>query len=264
MAEPEPPLWEQEAARSAQLPQGERLQKVLALVGWGSRRACEELIAAGRVTVNGEVAVLGRRVDPDHDRIEIDGAPVGVRPGLVHYLLNKPAGVVTTMSDTHGRRTVADLVPAEPRVFPVGRLDADTEGLLLMTNDGDLANRISHPRHGVPKEYLAEVSGGPVAAGSLRQLREGVELDDGVTAPATVSQVDPGVLRITIHEGRNRQVRRMCEAVGHPVTRLVRVRIGPISDRRLRPGAWRPLTTQELLALTQAVSNEAPRYDPGP
>lgn len=264
MAEPEPPLWEQEAARSAELPEGDRLQKVLALVGWGSRRACEELIAAGRVTVNGEVAVLGRRVDPDHDLIEVDGAPVGVRPGLVHYLLNKPSGVVTTMSDPQGRPTVAGLVPAEPRVFPVGRLDADTEGLLLMTNDGELANRIAHPRHGVPKEYLAEVEGGPLSAGAVRRLREGVELDDGPTAPATVSQVDPGVLRITIHEGRNRQVRRMCEAVGHPVRRLVRVRIGPISDRSLRPGAWRPLSTEELLALTRAVSEGSLRYDPGP
>jgi 23S rRNA pseudouridine2605 synthase len=251
---PEPPLWEQLAAASASLPSGERLQKVLAATGYGSRRVCEELIAAGRVTVNGDVAELGRRVDPDRDRIEVDGAPVGVRPDLVHYLLNKPAGVVTTAKDTHGRPTVIDLVPSEPRVFPVGRLDADTEGLLLLTNDGDLANRVAHPSHGVDKEYLAEVAGGRVAAGALRTLRDGVELDDGRTAPARVSQPSPGVLRITIHEGRNRQVRRMCEAVGHPVVRLVRTRIGPLSDRSLRPGTWRTLTLDEWRALTAAVA----------
>lgn len=258
---PEPPLWEQWAERSAELPQGERLQKVLAAVGYGSRRVCEELIAAGRVTVNGEVAVLGRRVDADIDRIEVDGAPVGVRPGLVYYLLNKPVGVVTTSKDTHGRPTVIDLVPAEPRVFSVGRLDADTEGLLLLTNDGDLANRIAHPSHGVDKEYLVEVDGGRVAPGAIRQLREGVELDDGPTAPAKVSQPEPGLLRLTIHEGRNRQVRRMCEAVGHPVRRLVRTRIGPVSDRSLTPGAWRELTPEEWRALTDAVASDPRRYD---
>jgi len=258
---PEPPLWEQWAERSAELPQGERLQKVLAAVGYGSRRVCEDLIAAGRVTVNGEVAVLGRRVDADSDRIEVDGAPIGVRPGLVYYLLNKPVGVVTTSRDTHGRTTVIDLVPPEPRVFSVGRLDADTEGLLLLTNDGDLANRIAHPSHGVDKEYLVEVDGGRVAPGAVRQLREGVELDDGPTAPAKVSQPEPGLLRLTIHEGRNRQVRRMCEAVGHPVRRLVRTRIGPISDRSLAPGAWRELTLEEWRALTDAVASDPRRYD---
>jgi 23S rRNA pseudouridine2605 synthase len=232
----------------------ERLQKVLAAAGYGSRRACEELIAAGRVQVNGEVAVLGRRVDVDHDAIDVDGHPVATRPGLVHYLLNKPAGVVTTARDTHGRATVVDLVPAEPRVFPVGRLDAATEGLLVLTNDGDLAHRLTHPRHGVEKEYLAHVDGGRVAAGALRRLREGIELDDGVTAPAAVSQPQPGVLRITIHEGRNRQVRRMCDAVGHPVLRLVRVRIGSLRDPRLRPGEWRPLDAAEVRALNEATT----------
>jgi 23S rRNA pseudouridine2605 synthase len=254
---PEPPLWEQMAQASAQLPQGERLQKVLAATGYGSRRIAEDLIAAGRVTVNGEVAVLGRRVDPELDHVEVDGAPIGVRPGLVYYLLNKPVGVVTTSRDTHGRPTVVDLVPAEPRVFAVGRLDVDTEGLLLLTNDGHLANRIAHPSHGVEKEYLAEVSGGQVSAGSLRTLREGVELDDGHTSPARVSQPEPGVLRIVIHEGRNRQVRRMCEAVGHPVRRLVRTRIGPLTDRSLRPGSWRELTTAEWRGLTEAVADAA-------
>lgn len=252
--EPEKPLWEQWADRSRELPQGERLQKVLAAHGFGSRRVGEEMIAAGRVRVNGVVAELGRRVDVEKDLVEVDGVPIGVRPGLVYYLLNKPTGVVTTASDPQGRPTVMDLVPGEPRVFSVGRLDLDTEGLLLLTNDGDLANRIAHPSHGVEKEYLAEVSGGEVSGGALRRLRDGVELDDGVTAPAKVTQPEPGVLRITIHEGRNRQVRRMCDAVGHPVSRLVRVRVGPISDRALRPGAWRELTVEELRQLTAAVA----------
>lgn len=259
----EPPLWEQMAQRSADLPQGERLQKVLAATGYGSRRIAEDLIAAGRVTVNGEVAILGRRVDADNDVVEVDGAPIGVRPDLVYYLLNKPVGVITTSRDTHDRRTVIDLVPSDPRVFSVGRLDVDTEGLLLLTNDGDLANRIAHPSHGIEKEYLAEVAGGAVSAGSIRSLRNGVLLDDGMTAPAKISQPEPGVLRLTIHEGRNRQVRRMCEAVGHPVTRLVRTRVGPITDRSLQPGSWRELTTDEWRELTEAVSAATPRDSTG-
>lgn len=248
----EPPLWEQrQAAAEAAAAEGERLQKVLAARGWGSRRVCENLISAGRVTVNGETAVLGRRVDTARDVVEVDGAPVGIRPGLVYYLLNKPAGVVTTAKDTHGRPTVVELVPTEPRVFPVGRLDQETEGLLILTNDGDLANRLTHPSHGVDKEYLAEVSG-TVSNRSLHRLRTGIELDDGFTAPAAASQPSPGVLRLTIHEGRNRQVRRMCEAIGHPVQRLVRVRIGPLRDPTLAPGAWRALTDQEVIALATA------------
>ena len=221
---------------------------------------CEELIADGLVTVNGEMAVLGRRVDPDVDRVAVDGVPVGIRPGLVHYLLNKPAGVVTTAADTHGRPTVVELVPAEPRVFPVGRLDLDTEGLLLLTNDGDLAHRITHPSHGVEKEYLAEVASPPSRA-ALRRLREGVDLDDGRTAPARVALVAPTLVRLTIHEGRNRQVRRMLDAVGHPVVRLIRTRIGPLSDRRLAPGEFRSLTTDEVRALETAVAEAA---DDGP
>jgi 23S rRNA pseudouridine2605 synthase len=232
---------------------GERLQKILAQAGLGSRRACDELIAAGRVRLNGEVAEPGARADPASDHIEVDGALVGVRPGLVHYLLNKPGGVVTTASDPQGRPTVVELVPAEPRVFPVGRLDADTEGLLLLTNDGELAHRLTHPSFGVDKEYLAEVEGRP-SRGVVRRLREGVELDDGPTAPAKVSAVGDHLLRITIHEGRNRQVRRMCAAVGHPVRRLVRVRVGPISDRRLAPGDWRPLTQAEVRSLERATA----------
>lgn len=251
----EPPLWEQMAARSAELPQGERLQKVLAVRGWGSRRVCEDMIAAGRVTVNGEVAVLGRRVDVEADSVEVDGVPIGTKPGLVYYLLNKPEGVVTTAHDPQGRPTVVEMVPAEPRVYPVGRLDVATEGLLLLTNDGDLAHRLAHPSHGVEKEYLAEVSGSP-GTGAVRRLRDGVELDDGMTAPAKVSQPSPGVLRITIHEGRNRQVRRMCDAVGHPVQRLVRVRIGPLRDAQLAPGAWRELTQAEVRSLVESAAGD--------
>lgn len=258
---PEPPLWEQWAEAgvnpAAELrDDGERLQKVLAQCGYGSRRACEELIAAGRVRVNGEVAVLGDRVDPETDSVEVDGRPAPLRAGLVYYLLNKPAGVVSTAQDTHGRATVVDLVPEEPRVYPVGRLDYETEGLLLLTNDGELTNRLTHPRYGVEKEYLATVEPVPVAAGALRRLRDGVELEDGMTAPARVSQPSPGLLRITIHEGRNRQVRRMCEAVGHRVVRLVRVRIGPLSDRRLRPGEWRPLDPAEVRQLIEAMPSD--------
>ena len=234
--------------------EGDRLQKVLARAGLGSRRVCEELIAEGRVTVNGDVAQLGRRVDPDVDRVEVDGVPVGVRPGLVYYVLNKPAGVVTTASDTHGRPTVIELVPPEPRVFPVGRLDTETEGLLLLTNDGDLTHRLTHPSFGVEKEYLAEVEGNP-SRRAVRRLREGLELEDGTTAPAKASLTPPNVLTIVIHEGRNRQVRRMCDAIGHPVRRLVRMRIGPITDRTLKPGEWRPLTLQEVQDLQAAVSS---------
>lgn len=233
---------------------GERLQKVLARVGIGSRRVCEELIAEGRVSVNGVIADLGRRVDVDSDHVEIDGVPIGVRPGLVHYLLNKPAGVVTTADDPQGRPTVLELVPDEPRVFPVGRLDMDTEGLLLLTNDGDLTHRLTHPSFGVEKEYIASVEGTPTRA-ALRALREGIELSDGLTAPAEAALLAPGVIRLTIHEGRNRQVRRMCEAIGHPVTRLVRSRIGPLADRRLKPGTWRSLTGDELRALEKAAAS---------
>ncbi len=238
-------------------PVGERLQKVLARAGLASRRACEELIAEGRVTVNGAVADLGRRVDAVVDVIAVDGALVPVAPGLVHYLLNKPIGVVSTAADPHGRPTVVELVPPEPRVFPVGRLDADTEGLLVLTNDGELAHRLTHPSFGVEKEYLAHVDGDP-SPSALRRLREGVELEDGPTAPARVARVEAGVLRITIHEGRNRQVRRMCEAVGHPVRRLVRTRLGPLSDRRLKPGQWRPIEPGEVRALAAAAAAAGP------
>lgn len=234
--------------------EGERLQKVLAAAGIGSRRVCEELIAAGRVLVNDAPVKLGRRVDPATDQIAVDGVPVAVRPGLVYYLLNKPAGVVSTASDPQGRPTVVQMVPSEPRVYPVGRLDAGTEGLLLLTNDGDLAHRLTHPSFGIEKEYLAHVHGEPRPA-AIRRLRDGVELDDGITAPAQVSQVGPGVLRIIIHEGRNRQVRRMAEAVGHPVRRLVRTRIGSLRGGGLEPGEWRELTQSEIRVLERETAS---------
>ena len=237
--------------------EGERLQKVLARCGLGSRRACEQLVSDGRVRVDGAVARLGARVDATLAVVEVDGVVVGVRPDLVHYLLNKPSGVVTTAHDPQGRPTVTGLVPSEPRVFPVGRLDFMTEGLLILTNDGDLAHRLTHPSFGVEKEYLAHVSGAPKPA-AVRALRQGVVLDDGPTAPARVALVAPGLLRITVSEGRNRLVRRMCEAVGHPVRRLVRTRIGPLADRRLAPGAWRSLTPAETRRLEKAAAGPPP------
>lgn len=231
---------------------------MLARAGFGSRRSAEELIADGRVTVNGEVAQLGRRVDAEHDAIAVDGVRTIVRTDLVYYLLNKPRQVVTTAHDPQGRRTVLDLVPAEPRVFPVGRLDYDTEGLLVLTNDGELANLLTHPRHGVDKEYLAEVEGTPSPA-AIRSLREGVDLDDGRTAPAEARIVQARgsgttAIEIVVHEGRNRIVRRMCEAVGHPVQRLVRTRIGSLADVRLSPGSWRPLDQHEVRALYESAT----------
>ena len=242
--------------------EGERLQKVLARAGVGSRRTNEMLIAEGRVTVNGEVAVLGRRVDPGRDRVALDGVPVVVDATVVHWVLNKPAGYVTTAHDTHGRPTVLDLVPGEPRVFPVGRLDLETEGLLLLTNDGDLAQLLTHPRHGVEKEYFVEVEGKPSPA-ALRRLREGVELDDGPTLPARakIVQESPALtttaLAIVVKEGRKRMVRRMCATVGHPVVRLARTRIGPFRDPHLAPGTWRALATEEVRALYAAALDGA-------
>ena len=241
-----------ERERGDVLHAGERLQKVLARTGVGSRRVCEDLFADGRITVNGEVPVLGRRVDAEVDLIELDGVPVPVRPGLVHYLVNKPLGVVSTAEDTHDRPTVVSLVPPEPRVYPVGRLDMDSEGLIIVTNDGELTHRLTHPSFGVPKEYLVHVEGEPTP-GEVRHLRGGVLLEDGMTAPARVSVVAPSLLRMIIHEGRNRQIRRMCEEVGHPVLRLVRTRIGPLADPSLTPGSYRPLTFDEVRGLAAAA-----------
>ena len=233
--------------------EAERIQKILARAGVASRRAVEEMVDQGRITVNGKTARLGQRIDPDHDAVEVDGIPVGLRADLVYYLLNKPPGVVSTASDPQGRPTVVALLPDDPRIFPVGRLDTDSEGLLLLTNDGELTHRLTHPSFGVEKEYLAHVAGRP-ARGSLRRLREGVELDDGPARAVAVSMPEPSVVRIVVREGRNRLVRRMCEAVGHPVIRLVRTRIGPLSDRKLPPGQWRELTRSEVRELERQGS----------
>ena len=232
--------------------QFERLQKVLARAGIGSRRVCEKLIVEQRVTVDGKIPELGEKVDPETSQIEVDGLKIGVRQDLVYYLLNKPIGVITTSKDPQERSTVVDLVPTHPRVFPVGRLDADTEGLILMTNDGDLAHYLTHPSFGIEKEYLVQVEVKP-SRNAIRQLRQGVELDDGLTAPARVSLVEERLIKIAIHEGRNRQVRRMCESIGHPVIRLVRSRIGPIVDRSLHPGSFRELTNYELRSIRKIL-----------
>jgi len=230
-----------------------RLAKFLAHAGVASRRGAEQLIVAGRVTVDGGVVTDPARDVTDADAVAFDGEPVaGAEPRVV-YALHKPAGVVSTASDTHGRRTVVELVPGERRLYPVGRLDADSTGLILLTNDGDLANRLTHPRYEVPKTYRATLAGPAITDRALKALREGVELDDGMTAPARVRRLTPHQLELTIHEGRNRQVRRMCEAVGRPVRQLVRVRFGPLELGDLRPGRARRLTGAELAALAAAA-----------
>ena len=228
-----------------------RLAKFLAHSGVASRRAAEELIRAGRVRVGGDV-VTDPAIDVDESSgVAVDDEPVAPEPLEVH-MLNKPEGVVSTARDTHGRPTVVDLVPSSRRLYPVGRLDADTTGLILLTNDGELANRLMHPRYEVPRVYRARVKGRPDDT-ALRRLRKGVELDDGVTAPAEVRRVAPGVLELTLHEGRKRQVRRMCEAVGHPVTELERIAFGPLRLAELRPGRHRRLTAAEVERLRQSA-----------
>jgi 23S rRNA pseudouridine2605 synthase len=251
------------ASGSSAPAEGERLQKILARAGMGSRRACEELIEQGRVVVNGRQAHIGQRARPETDHIALDGIPLPVRQGMAYYLVNKPAGVVSTAFDQQGRPTVVQLVPEQPRVYPVGRLDAATEGLMVLTNDGELAHALMHPSFGVEKEYVAEVDR-PFAAESLRRLRTGVQLEDGVTAPAKVKLLRPDAARIVIHEGRNRQVRRMCDAVGCPVARLVRTRVGPVSDPSLSPGKWRELTVAEVTSLwKQALAPSEARLRAG-
>lgn len=225
----------------------------MARCGIASRRVCEEMITDERVVINGELATLGDKVDATQDVVAVDGVELSVVPDLVMYLLNKPAGVVSSASDPQGRPTVVELVPAEARVYPVGRLDLDTEGLILLTNDGALTHRLTHPSFGVEKEYLAEIDGA-ISPGALRKLRQGVQLEDGLTSPAQASSPAPGMVRLIIHEGRNRQVRRMCAAVGHPVKRLIRTRIGPVTDSKLKPGEWRELIRTEVHDLQRAVS----------
>jgi 23S rRNA pseudouridine2605 synthase len=232
-----------------------RLNAWLARAGVASRRGADELIKAGRVTVNGERGQLNTFVQ-SRDRVELDGRLLS-KQGLAYVLLHKPAGVVTTASDPHGRPTVVELVPAEPRVVPVGRLDAATTGALLLTNDGELAHRLAHPRYGVEKVYEATVEGEP-AEDALRALAEGIELDDGRTAPARVRRLGPSRIELAIHEGRNRQVRRMLEALGHPVVRLHRSRYAGVALDGVAPGTWRELDAAEVAALRSQAKAERP------
>jgi pseudouridine synthase len=236
----------------------ERLQRALARAGFGSRRACEQLIVDGRVTIDGRPATLGDKVDGEQATVRVDGVEVNLDPNVRYLALHKPPGVVTTMRDPQGRLDIRPYLPSEgPRVFPVGRLDRDSEGLLLLTNDGDLANRLLHPRYGVEKEYLAEVEGRPTAK-QLARVRAGVQLDDGparaVRARIVATSKGRGAVRIVMTEGRKREVRRLLAAVGLPVTRLVRLRIGPVALGGLAPGEVRPLDREEIQALATAVS----------
>jgi 23S rRNA pseudouridine2605 synthase len=237
---------------------GVRLQKVLAGAGLGSRRACEQLIAEGRVVVDGQgVAELGTRVDPASAIVRVDGRRVNLRSDLLYLALNKPRGVITAMSDPHGRPCVGDLVTEFPgRLFHVGRLDAETEGLLILTNDGDFAHRLAHPSHGVIKTYVAEVAG-PVPRSVEQRLRTGVQLEDGPAAVDASRVLDSSggrtLVELQLHEGRKHIVRRLLDAVGHPVLRLVRVAVGPVRLGELRPGTLRELTPAELGELYQQV-----------
>lgn len=242
-----------------------RLQKILASAGVASRRASETLITQGRVSVNSRVVrELGVKADPERDDIRVDGRRVKAVTRVRYILLNKPRRVVTTRRDPEGRTTVLELLEGvREYLYPVGRLDYDSEGLVLLTNDGALAARVTHPRHGVVKRYRAHVLGIP-SSDALATLARGVVIDGEKTGPADVRLVkaypgtrDHAVVEVGIHEGRNRQVRRMCEAIGHPVSRLERVAIGPVTDRTLKPGQWRELTTRELRALRDAVDLEA-------
>jgi 23S rRNA pseudouridine2605 synthase len=247
-----------------------RLQKILSAAGVASRRTAEVLITQGRVSVNGQVVrELGSRADPARDDVRVDGRRVKVARSVRYVLLHKPEGYVTTRSDQYGRRTVMDLLGRDAAgLYPVGHLDYDSAGLLLLTNDGDLAARLTHPRHEVSKTYHAVVSGTPGEA-ALRRLSAGIRLQEGLTAPAEVRVLkayaargrDQALVEIVLREGRHRQVRRMCEAVGHPVLELRRVAMGPISDARLKPGAWRDLTEREVSRLREAAeaADRAPR-----
>jgi 23S rRNA pseudouridine2605 synthase len=233
-----------------------RLAKYLAHAGAASRRAAEELVRAGRVTVGGELVRDPARDVDERSGVALDGEPVAAETRAV-YAVHKPAGVVSTARDPQGRPTVVELVPSERRLYPVGRLDVDTTGLILLTNDGELANLLIHPRYEVEKTYRARVGNAPVGERALRLLREGVELEDGVSAPARVRRVAPDTLELTIHEGRKRQVRRMCEAVGHPVVALRRIRFGPLELGDLRPGAHRRLGEGEIAGLREAARDAA-------
>jgi 23S rRNA pseudouridine2605 synthase len=238
-----------------------RLAKYLAHAGVASRRAAEEIIRSGRVTIGSDVVTDPARDVGDHSHVAVDGRPLRGAEERVVYALNKPRGVVSTAKDTHGRKTVVDLVNPKggARLYPVGRLDADSTGLLLLTNDGDLAAKLMHPSHEVPKTYRVKVKtkgSGPVPHRALQALRDGVKLEDGMTAPARVRQVEPGLLELTIHEGKKHQVKRMCEAVGHPVSELRRVRFGPLELGELKPGTARRLSDTEIAQLRGAGVKE--------
>lgn len=253
----------------------ERVQKIMARANLGSRRSSEEIIAAGRVVINGRVARLGDKADPNRDRIEVDGRPLRLpdEPGaaeLIYIALNKPRGVISSLEDEleEGRTTVRDLIAidAAQHIYPVGRLDKPSEGLVLMTNDGVLAHRLTHPRYGHEKVYAVTVEGS-ISDGALDSWRRGVMLDERITAPAPIEVVerhsDATHLRIILREGRKRQIRRIAAALGHPVRRLVRERIGPLSLGELAPGQWRYLTAQEVAALQNSAAEEAaPRSQP--
>jgi len=233
-----------------------RLNAFLARAGVASRRRADELIKSGRVTVNGEPGELNTVVGA-RDRVEVDGREVARQP-LRYVLLHKPAGVLTTAHDPRGRPTVVELVPAEPRVVPVGRLDADTTGALLLTNDGELAHRLAHPRYGVEKTYAADVEG-DLDEAALRQLKEGIELDDGRTAPSRARRLGPGRVELVLHEGRKHQVKRMLAAVGHPVTRLHRSEYAGLTLEGLEPAEWRELEPSEVKRLAAVSAAARPR-----
>jgi pseudouridine synthase len=239
---------------------GERLQRILARAGLGSRRGVEELIADGRVRLNGRIAELGNRADAARDQITVDGVPVAADPGLRYYALNKPAGVTSTLRDRHAAATLMELMPkGAPRLVPVGRLDRESEGLLLLTNDGELANRLQHPRYGIEKEYLVEV-GGELTPRTATQLVRGIDLDDGPARALSARVVDRSnrrsSLRMVMGEGRKREIRRMLRAVGFEVARLVRVRVGPVHLGRLGPGKTRPLDPEEVRDLYRVTHLE--------
>lgn len=229
-----------------------RIQKAIARAGLMSRRAAEEAMVEGRVRLNGEPVVLGDRVDPERDVLTVDGAPIPVREDLETHLLYKPVGIISTADDPRGRRTVVDLIPSEQRLYPVGRLDADSEGLILVSNDGELTDRVTHPRYGITKTYLVEVSGRPDRS-TLRRLTDGVDLDDGPAKARSARLVDArpdrALVEVVMVEGRNREVRRMFDVLGHEVRRLVRTAIGTISDPNLSPGDSRLLSPTEIKKL---------------
>ena len=237
-----------------------RLAKYLAHAGIASRRAAEDLIRAGRVTVDGQTVLDPARDVGDVHRVAVDGEPLAGPESRVVYALNKPRGVVSTASDPQGRPTVVQLVPLDQRrLYPVGRLDADSTGLILLTNDGELAHRLTHPSFEVPRTYRARLAGPPLREAVLQRLRDGVALEDGVTAPARVRRLGAHELEITLHEGRNRQVRRMCEAVGQSVQSLTRIRFGPLELGDLKPGAHRRLSGPDVARLRETVWNNRAR-----